>query len=104
MKISIKFKVIITIVLVLALFFTDDLLLISSKITCARAKEITTIKVTKYLVYEFYVDNEKKQSKRALRLFKIQDIDSLRKMECIKIRYSTIWNSVTEVIDERIVK
>lgn len=93
-----------SIAILIIAFLLPELCLLSSTNTCAKAIEINQVKATKYLEYEFFVGKERKQSSRALRLFKIQDLDSLKKIECINIRYSTIWNSVTEVIDERIVK
>ena len=89
-------------ILILA-FLSRPLFLMNTSPTCAKVKGITIIKVNKYMVYEFYIGKKKKQAKRSLKLFKIQDIDSLKKMDCIKIRYSNIWNSVTEVIDKRLV-
>ncbi|MFA7274333.1 MAG: hypothetical protein WC044_10705 [Crocinitomicaceae bacterium] len=106
MKLSKKDKIIIIgsmTILTLAIL-TPRLLLLNSTITCAKVHKLTKIKVNQHLIFEFYEEKEKKLlTNKPLKWFKIQDIDSLKKMDCIKIRYSNIWNSVTEVIDKRLV-
>jgi hypothetical protein len=78
------------------------LVYIGSQIECGQVDRIGISKGARYVVLEFEIDNKKYTCSQTNSDFKPFDIDSLKKIECVKIEYSTFLPVFNRVVDERI--
>ena len=71
---------------------------------CGKVKRVGISKGARYVVLEFYLDDTKYTCSQTNSDFKLINLDSLKKIECIKIEYSTILPFFNRVVDMRVLK
>jgi hypothetical protein len=76
----------------------------SSKIGCAKITRKSAIRGAWSVHYEFEVDGEIMEGGIETGFLKKISLDSLKKIECIKIEYSNYSTFFNRVIDKRILK
>lgn len=101
-----KKTIIITLVILfpVILLSLSKLFMLSSTVTCAKITSEITIHGAKYIQFEYYVNGKRYEDGESVQYFKIRDLDSLRKIECVRIRYSNFLNSHSEIIDVNVSK
>jgi hypothetical protein len=91
-------------IFVISMFVWQPLMLKYHKKTCGFAFRKYSIRGSDYIDYSFQNQNNNWVSAGEFaRDYKIRDLKTLQKMGCIKIIYSTIQNTVIDVVDERMV-
>jgi len=84
-------------------FFAKNVALISSTKSCAKFTEIWEVKGATWVEYEFENnEGEKYKGNIYLKDLKIRSIDSLKKIECIKVKYSNFSAIFSEIDDPRV--
>ncbi len=84
-------------------FFAKNLALISSNKSCAKFIKIWEGKGSTWVEYEFENKAGKKYKGNIyLKNLKIQSIDSLRKFDCVSVRYSSFSGIFSEIDDQRV--
>lgn len=73
------------------------------KKTCGFAFLISNTRHVEYLHFSYRADNKKWMTNcEPMDDFKVMDLDSIKKMGCIKMIYSTQINSYTKLTDKRL--
>ncbi len=84
--------------------FLNYFVYFGSQIECGQVNRIGISKGARYLVLEFEIDNKKYNCSQTNSDFKPIDIDSLKKIKCIKIEYSTLIPFFNRVVDKQVLK
>ena len=85
-------------------FFMNFVVYIGSRTECGQIKRIGVSKGARYVILEFYVDNIKYTCSQTNSDFKTIDFNDLKKINCIKIEYSTFLPFFNRVVDKRVLK
>ena len=73
--------------------------------TCGFVYSQHVFKGARYFFFSYKTSsNEWLTSHQHISDFKIKNLDSLKKMNCLKTIYSTRFNSTAEIIDERVIE
>lgn len=76
----------------------------SSKITCGRIIRQSSIRGAWSIYYVFKVEGETIEGGVGTSYLKNIPLDSLKKIECVQIEYSTWGTSFNRVVDKRLLK
>jgi hypothetical protein len=85
-------------------YFFHMIMMLNTKESCATVIRDFKIKGSRNIEYTYLVNNKTIKVHSSSMNFKIKDLDSLKKLGCFKIKYSTFWNVHNEIIDKRVVK
>ena len=100
-----KKVILISIILVTVIYFSlNHLVYINSSITCAKFVGQGQTKGANYLLYKFEVNGKKYEGNESTSKIIDQPYDSLEKIECLKVEYSSFAPFFNRVIDKRILK
>ncbi len=93
----------VSVLVFIILFFLDDLLMsLSTEKTCAQVVGIHSIRNMEYIEYEYTVNNNVIRTDQSVLFVGLMNLNSLKKIECIEIEYSTIWPTHNRIIDKRV--
>jgi len=94
--------------LIVTLLFTNFkgvVLTFSSEITCGKIIKEGTVANNLWMYdYMFYIDGEPYEAIESMGNIKKVSIDSLKKIECIKVKYSPHFPSISKIVDERVLR
>lgn len=104
MNFVLRYKIFIIIVLVIIsyYFFVTKIVYINSQVTCGKAIRYGETKGAVYTIFSFKVNNKKYSCTQSNTFFIDVPLDSLKKIECVKIEYSTFLPIFNKVVDERL--
>jgi hypothetical protein len=99
-----KYKVyfIIVLIIVCYYFFVTKIVYINSHTTCGKAIRYGETKGAIYTIFSFTVNKKSYSCTQSSTFFKDLPLDTLKKIDCIKIEYSTFLPVFNRVVDERI--
>ncbi len=90
--------------IVIILIFAKYIAYSNSKIICAKIIGSYEVRGANYIEYVFKINKTKtKGSASSIEIKKIS-VDSLKKMDCIKIEVSEYWPLINRIVDKRVLK
>jgi hypothetical protein len=81
-----------------------DFVLIKSKITCARIYGDVSFKSAQYYEYYYIVEGKRYYSRIIKRDLRKLNLNDYKKNKCIRVKYSTLFKWVNNVVDKNILK
>ena len=81
----------------------NGLMFLNTRKTCATFYKIGTSRYVDYYHYSYFINGKKYDGSLTRKELKIKSLDSLKKIKCVEIEYSTYINSYSRVIDQRVV-
>lgn len=91
-------------VIILVGILAEKIAYTSTKITCGKIVRQSSIRGAYSVYYTFEVDGISKEGGVGTSFLKNLSLDSLKKIECVKIEYSNFSTYFNRVVDERILK
>jgi hypothetical protein len=97
------FIIIFSSIIVIGLF-TEKFAYSNSKITCAKITREASVKGSKSIYYNFEVDGEVIEGGIGISFLKTIPLDSLKKIDCIRVEYSEYSTFFNRIVDSRILQ
>lgn len=95
-----KIYLILTCLIIVTFTLLDPIMYANKTITCAQFKSFSKVRGSKKLIYQFKLLNVLYEGKMDVTLHTSEEINELKKSNCIKIEVSNYWSFFNRVIEE----